>query len=140
MTQIGDLTIDTPVSYDRSGYFVSLYGSMDDEDGFNKLREMFAKTAAGSAIHQIPGDRPIGEDLTDELRNTKFCQFTEGTDGKVQNGYYLLRPSHDFVEDETPEGHSYVWSISLFFIGTKGYYQPGFIIKKLERATNDWGI
>lgn len=141
MTQIGDLTIDVPVSYRRSGYSARMMGSMDDSDGFNQLRELFAKTDLGSAIHRIPGDRPLGEDLTDELRNTKHCIFTHGTTGKVQDGYYLLRPAHSFIEDETPIGHSYVWSIVLFFIGTYSFYQDGYRMKELAVATvNDWAI
>ena len=140
MTVFGSLTIDVPVAYRRRGYNVQMQGSQNDSLGFNQLREMFAKAEFGTAIHAIPGERPFGEDLTDDLRLTQFCVFTHGTSGKVPDGYYLLRPGHSFVEDQTPEGHSYVWAIVLFFLGTLSYYSHAYRVKGIDELDNDWGI
>lgn len=145
MTQIGSVTLDIPVAYRRSGYTVSMMGSQNDSEGFNELRELFAKAEFGTAIHAVPGERPFGEDLTDDLSLTQYVIFTHGTSGKPQDGYYLLRPGHSFVEDRTPEGHSYVWSINLFFLGTDSFYQNGFVVKGMtdvatEKDDNGWGI
>ena len=140
MTLIGAITIDVPVLYGRGGYAVVMSGSFDDSLGFNELRELFAKAEYGSAIHAVPGARPFGEDLTDASLNTQYVSFTHGVSGKPQNGYYLLRPGHSFSDDESPEGHSYVWSIALFFLGTTAIYQDGYKLKSLESVTNDWGL
>ena len=140
MTLLGAITIDIPVAFTRRGYNVSLRGSFNDSIGFNELREMFAKAEFGGAVHAVPGERPFSEDLTDASVNTQYATFTHGTDGKVQDGWYLLRPGHAFVEDHTPEGHSYVFMIRLFWIGTTAIYQDGYKLKSLASVTNDWGI
>ena len=85
MTQIGSVTLDIPTAYRREGYAVSMVGSHNDSEGFNELRELFAKAEFGTAIHAVPGERPFGEDLTDDLRLTQFCVFTHCTAGKVQD-------------------------------------------------------
>lgn len=140
MTKVGDVTIDTPVTYNRRGYNAILEGSFDDSLGFNELREMWAKADFGSAIHEVPGERPYGEDLTEDSQNTQYIIFTHGTSGKPQNGYYLLRASHNFVEDRSPEGHSYVFAVALFFLGTTAIYQDGYLLTEQEDVTNNWGI
>ncbi len=142
MTVIGALTIDIPVAYRRRGYSVRMQGSHNDSGGFNQLREMFAKAEYGTAIHPVPGERPFGEDLTNDLRLTQFIIFSDphGASEKPQDGYYLLRPGHSFVEDHTPEGHDYVWSIVLFFLGTISYYSHAYRAKGIDEVENDWGI
>ena len=140
MTLIGAITIDVPVLYSRSGYNTSMAGSFNDSVGFNELREMYAKAIYGTAIHPIAGGRPFGEDLTETAQNTQYVQITEGLSGKSQNGYYLLRGGYTFAEDESPEGHSYVWKISLFFLGTSAYYQDAYALKSLAAVSSEWGI
>jgi hypothetical protein len=140
MTQIGSITINIPASYKRTGYQVTLFGLFYTSGSFNQLREMFAKAEYGAAVHQIPGARPWGEDLTDDLANTQYCTFTHGTSGKVQDGYYLLMPGHSFVEDQSAEGHSYTFSVNLFFLGTIDYYSHAYRVKDIDEVVNDWGI
>lgn len=140
MTLIGAVTIDIPVLYRRSGYAVVMAGSLEDSAGFNELRELFAKTEFGTAIHQVPGARPFGEDMTEDSLNTQYVSFSHGISGKAQDGYYLLRPGYSFADDESPEGHDYVFSLSLFFLGTSAYYQDGYKMKELDELDSDWGI
>ena len=140
MTTIGSVTISVPASYGRSGYDVQLRGSMSSSTLFNQLRELFAKAEYGTAIHKIPGSRPYGEDLTDELANTQHVDFTDGTTGKAQDGYYLLQPSYIYSDDESPEGHSYVFTINLFFLGTLAYYSHAYRVKILDELESDWDI
>jgi len=140
MTQIGSITIDTPVGYRRKGYDVQMRGSQADSDGLVRLREMFAKAEFGTVIHRVPGDRPYGEDLDDDLVNTQYCQFTHGFGDKPQDGYYLLRPGFSYVDDETPEGHHYVWGLNMFFLGTVSFYSHAYRGKNIDKEENDWGI
>lgn len=140
MTTIGTVNIDIPYLYHRRGYDVTLSGYVDTEAEFTQMRELYAKAEYGTAIHQVPGERPYGEDLTVDAVNTVYCTWTHGTSGKVQDGWYLLRPSHSFVEDESPEGHSYVYTIRLVFLGTDSYYQACYECLDLEALESDWDI
>ena len=140
MTTIGPVTIQGPAEYRRRGYNVTVVGLISAADIFNSLRELFAKAEAGSKVHDdIPGSRPIGEDLTAGSVNTHYCDWTQGTTGKPQDGWYLLR-SFEFSDDETPEGHDYVFRAVLFFMGTDAYYQPAFRVNNSEDVENDWDI
>ena len=139
MTQIGSLTLDTPVSYRYSDYQVQMRGSQVDADDFTQLREMFAKAKYGSTVHPVPG-RPLGEDLTDGLLNTKFIQFTHGTTGKPLDGYYLLLSGYGYSDDETPEGHSYVFTMNIFYLGSRSQYSEGFRCKNIEERASEWNI
>ncbi len=140
MTTIGTVNIDLPFLYHRRGYEVVLNGYVDTSAEFNQMRELYAKTEWGTAVHRIPGERPYGEDLTADSVNTVLCQFTHGTAGKVQDGYYLLRPNFVFAEDATPEGHSYVYTIRLFFLGTTSFYQACYYVTDMETLDSDWDI
>jgi hypothetical protein len=140
MTTIGTITIDTPATYARAGYEVTVTGCFDDAPRFNQLREAFAKADYGTAVHAVPGGRPYGEDMTKDEVLTVYCTWTHGTEGKIQDGWYLLRPPHSFIEDETPEGHSYVFSIRLFFLGTDAYYQACYDCLDMEALDSDWDI
>lgn len=71
--------------------------------------------------------------------NTQYCIWTHGTSGKPQDGFYLLR-AFEFTEDESPEGHDYVFRATLFFMGTNSQYQDGARAKNMEDVTNDWRI
>ena len=139
MTTIGVVTVSIPYSYRRQGYGISL-SSIVDETEFNQMRELYAKAEYGTSVHAIPGDRPYGEDLTADQVNTVYITWTVGTTGKIQNGYYLLRPSHSFIETENPEGLNYVYHIRLFFLGTTSYYQACYAVIDLERLDSDWSI
>jgi len=139
MTSIGTVTITTPYAYNRRGYSITL-SSCVDEDQFNQMRELFAKAEYGTAVHQIPGERPYGEDLTADQVNTVYVTWTHGTTGKVQSGYHLLVPSFSFVETGTPEGLNYVYTIGLFFLGTLSYYQACYAVIDLDVLDSDWGI
>ena len=140
MTTIVPVTIQGPSEYRRRGYNLNLIALLSGSVTFNELRELFAKSGSGSKIHDdIPGSRPLGEDLTSENLNTQYCIFTQGTTGKVQDGFYLIR-SYSFTDDETPEGHDYVFGMNLFFLGTSAYYQDGYRMKGLDEVTNDWGL
>ena len=140
MTTIGTVTIDIPYLFNRRGYDVALAGYVDTSDEFNQMRELFAKAEYGTSVHAVPGERPYGEDLTADEVNTVYCTWTHGTSGKVQNGWYLLRPGYSFVEDDSPEGHSYVYRIRLFFLGMDSYYQAGYELVDLEALDSDWTI
>jgi len=139
MTTIGTITVNTPYRYSRNGYNVIL-NSIVDEARFTQMRELFAKAEYGTAVHQIPGERPYGEDLSADSVNTVYCTWTQGTSGKVPNGWYLLRSSFSYIEDESPEGNSYVYTIGLFFIGTDAYYQAAYGVIDLDVLDSDWGI
>ena len=139
------MTVDTPAIMRRDGYNVSLTVTSDTSAQFNQIRELWAKTDYGTAVHPVPGERPYGEDMTTEQRNTQYVDFTSGTTGKPQDGWYLLRPSHRFYEDESPEGHSYYAVVNLFFLGTDQYYQQGYVVGDMldaedDAALNEWGI
>ena len=130
--------MDVPVSYTRRDYDIEIFGSCDLLVHLNEIRELFAKCLAGSAIHDdIPGERPIGEDLTEDNQNTEFLEWTHGD--KPITGWYLLRGTQTF-EDDSPVGFAYNFTLSLFYIGSTSYYQAGYAMKGLELATNDWGI
>ncbi len=140
MTQIGTITVTVPMLYRRRGYDCNFTGYMEDEDLFNQMRELFAKTDTGTAIQPVPGERPYGEDLTLDSRNTQLCVFTSGTSGKPQDGYYLLRPSFMYVEDETPRGYTYVFDINLFYLGSDAFYSAAYSVVDLDVLDSDWGI
>ena len=140
MTQIGTVIVDTPMVYRRTGYAVRMEAYVGTEELFTQMRELFAKTEYGTAIHDVPGERPYGEDLTTDGRNTQYVTFTTGTSGKVYNGWYLLRPSFAYVEDDTPRGYHYVYDINLFFLGTDSYYQSAYNCIDLEVEDSDWEI
>jgi len=141
VTQLGDITLDIPINYNYGQYSVSMSGFFNDVEDLHCLRELFALTRVGTAIHEIPGRRPVGEDLDEELRNTQWVQFTDGDlplDRPI-SGWYLLR-GISFYQSTTPRGVIYNFSITLFFLGTDAMYQPGFIVKGQEDVENDWGI
>ena len=149
MTTIGVVTIDVPAEFTRDGYSVNLKGSsgplVDCTDTtpqvrFNQLRELFAKARVGAAIHDIPGARPVGEDLTDDLHNTYYIDWTHGMTGKVQDGYYLLMPDFSFIDGGGVDGYWYVWSINLFFLGTRSIYCEGFRCKRIDEMVTEWDI
>ena len=136
MTTIGPITLDVPVRYTRRGYEIEVFGTVNTLAQLTQLKELFAKAEAGSAIHDdIPGERPIGEDLTEDHQNTQYCAWTHGE--KPQDGFYLLRGIQTF-EDDTPVGFAYSFSMSLFWMGTDSYYQDGARAKNMEHLENDW--
>lgn len=138
MTTIGSITLDVPVNYTRRDYDIEVFGTVYTLNQLNEIKELFAKALAGSAIHDnIPGERPLGEDLTEDNGNTVYVLWTHGD--KPFNGWYLLRGTQTF-QDDSPVGFAYNFTLSLFYLGSKSYYQAGFTMKGLELATNDWGI
>lgn len=139
MTTLGTVTLSVPSEYTRNGYDVTITTLQSSSGLFTQLRELFAKTPYGTAIHGLPGRRPLGEDMTTDNVNTVYVTFTDGTTAKPQNGYYLLR-SFNYMDNESPEGHEYVIYMSLFFLGTDSYYQACYTLSKLDTETSDWGI
>ncbi|HUW44780.1 MAG TPA: hypothetical protein VMW50_03200 [Dehalococcoidia bacterium] len=140
MTQIGVAVVDIPEEYRYSQYGVVLGGAVDRDEDLHSMRELFALCRTGTAIHNIPGRRPIGEDMDEELRNTQYVQFSHGD--RPITGWYLLR-SFSLFQDETPMGAdraTYAFTVDLFFLGTVAYYVAGFALKDLEAAVSDWGI
>lgn len=140
MTQIGVAVLDIPASYSYGQYTVELLGGVDRDEDLHSMRELFALCRTGTAIHEIPGRRPMGEDMDEELRNTQYVQFSHGD--RPITGWYLLR-GFDFYQDETPMGADqaiYVFTADLFFLGTRSYYVAGFACKVLEVAASDWEI
>lgn len=140
MTTIGTINLTTPYLYSRSGYDVTVSACVD-EDEFQQMRELFAKANYGSTVHPVPGERVFGEDLTADAVNTVYCTWTHRTsDTKVQDGWYLLRPTFSYSEDDSPEGHAYVYTIRLTFLGTDSYYQACYVVLDLETLDSDWSI
>jgi len=140
LTQIGVAVLDIPARYSYGQYTVELSGGVDRDDDLHSMRELFALSMTGTAVHEIPGRRPVGEDMDEDLRNTQYVQFTHGD--RPITGWYLLR-GFDMFQDETPMGAdkaTYVFFAELFFLGTKAYYTAGFAMKDLDEATSDWGI
>ena len=141
MTQIGALTLDTPMSYTYRSYVVECSGVQTEHIDLTALRELFALARVGTAVHDIPGRRPVGEDMDDALRNTQYIIFTDGV--KPITAWYLLR-GFGMFEDLTPmglDGMNFV--LSLFFIGTVAEYQAGFVLKGFAedpQDDNDWGL
>lgn len=139
MTTLGTVTLSVPSEYTRNGYDVTITTLQGTEGLFTALRELFAKADYGTAVHALPGRRPLGEDKTPDNVLTVYCTFTDGTSGKPQNGWYLLR-AFNYTDNESPEGHSYVMYISLFFLGTDAYYQACYALSDLETLDSDWSI
>ena len=140
MTQIGVAVIDIPTEYRYSQYAVVMRGSVDRDEDLHSLRELFALSRTGTAIHSIPGRRPVGEDMDEELRNTQYVQFSHGD--RPITAWYLLR-GFALFQDETPLGadqSNYAFSVDLFFLGTSSYYVAGFACKGLDEADSDWEI
>ncbi len=138
MTTIGPITLDVPVNYTRRDYDIEVFGTVATLNQLNEIKELFAKALAGSAIHSdIPGERPLGEDLTEDNQNTRYILWTHGD--KPLDGWYLLRGAQTF-QDDSPVGFAYNFTLSLFFLGSTAYYQAGFAMKDLEVAASDWGI
>ncbi len=140
MTQIGVAVVDIPAEYRYSQYAVTMRGAVDRDEDLHSMRELFALSRTGTAIHSIPGRRPVGEDMDEELRNTQYVQFTHGD--RPITAWYLLR-SFGFFQDETPLGAdcmTYAFTVDLFFLGTSSYYVAGFAMKDLDEADSDWGI
>ena len=145
MTQIGVLVIDVPTEYRWGQYEVTLVGSVDRDEDLHSLRELFAKSRVGTAVHDVTGTRPFGEDMDEDQRNTQYVQFTHGD--RPITGWYLLRGFRMF-QNETPVGADeaqYAFTVDLFFLGTDAFYQAGFIVKDMEDVEdeiddNDWGI
>lgn len=78
--------------------------------------------------------------MTEELRNTQYIQFAY--EDRPITGWYLLRDFNMF-QDETPEGAdmgSYIFTISVFFLGTKAFYQAGYRALGMESLESDWSI
>lgn len=145
MTQIGVLTIDVPTEYRWGQYNVTLIGSVDRDEDLHSLRELFAKSRVGTAVHDIPGTRPFGEDMDDDQRNTQYVQFTHGD--RPVTGWYLLR-GFSMFQDESPRGadcDAYLFNVTLFFVGKTSFYVAGFAVKDMEDVEdevleNDWLI
>jgi len=137
LTVIDALTIDVPVSYTFQDYNVQLIGSMDTLTRLTELREKFSKAPYGTAVHQVPGRRPKGEDMTSDNRLTAFCQFTHGD--RPLDGWYLLR-TFNMVENETPLGVAYNWSINLFWLGSNSYYNACYLVTDVDVLASDWSI
>jgi len=140
LTQIGVAVVDIPAEYRYSQYAVTMRGAVDRDEDLHSMRELFALSRTGTAIHSIPGRRPVGEDLDEALRNTQYVQFTHGD--RPITAWYLLR-SFGLFQDETPMGAdcaTYAFTVDLFFLGTVAYYSAGFAMKGLDEATSDWSI
>jgi len=140
LTRIGVAVIDIPAEYRYRQYSVTMRGAVDRDEDLHSLRELFALCRSGTAIHSIPGRRPIGEDLDEELRNTQYVEFSHGD--RPITAWYLLR-GFGLFQDETPMGAdcaTYVFTVDLFFLGTTAYYSAGFAMKELDEATSDWLI
>jgi len=139
VTKIGSLTISSPSEYVREGSQVSLTVLQAGEALFQSLKELFLDAEYGTVVHEVPGSRPIGEDLTPDNSYTVYCLFTHGTSGKPDDGYHLLR-GYTYFDDESPEGHSYVMMLRLFYLGSTATLQDGYIVFDLEEEENDWDI
>jgi len=140
MTQIGVAVVDIPAEYRYGQYSVVMRGAVDRDEDLHSMRELFALCRTGTAIHDIPGRRPIGEDMDEALRNTQYVQFTHGD--RPITAWYLLR-GFSMFQDETPMGAdcaTYAFAADLFFLGTTSYYVAGYACKDLDAAASDWGI
>ena len=145
MTQIGVAIVDVPVDYRYTQYVVTMLGSVDRDEDLHAMRELFALARTGTAVHEMPGRRPIGEDMDEDLRNTQYVQFTHGD--RPITAWYLLRAFRMF-QDETAVGsdvQQYAFTADMFFLGTNAYYTAGFAVKDMEDVEdeiddNDWGL
>jgi len=78
--------------------------------------------------------------MDEDLRNTQYVQFAHGD--RPITGWYLLRDFNMF-QDETPEGAdmgSYLFAVSLFFLGTDAFYQACYNAIDMDRLESDWSI
>ena len=140
MTQIGVAVIDIPAEYRYSQYVVTMRGGVDRHEDLHALRELFAKSREGTAIHDSSEGRPLGEDMDVDLRNTQYVQFSHGD--RPITAWYLLR-GFSYFGDETPLGAdraTYLFAVELFLIGTTGFYVAGFGCIDLDEEASDWGI
>ena len=146
MTKIGVITLEVPVDYRFGNQTVTMSGVIETDcsspEELHSLRELFAYSLSGSVIFDPPWGKPIGDDMDAEQRNTQYIQFTHGD--KSITGWYLLQ-TFTMFQDETALGFAYNFSITLFLLGTKSYYQPGFIVDDMDDVgdeidDNDWDI
>jgi len=139
LTTIGPVTLSVPSEYRRSGWDVTVTVLQASQALFTSLHELFGKCSTGTALHSIPGAYPQGEDMSADEVNTQYCDFTDGTTGKPVDGWYLLR-GFSYMDDESPEGHEYTITLSLYLLGTNALYECGELVIDLEEETNDWNI
>jgi len=146
MTQIGVITIDVPVDYMFNDQSVTMNGIIETDcdcpEALHSLRELFTRSYYGTTIHSSIGRKPVGEDMDADRRNTQYVQFTHGD--RPSTGWYLLEAFNMF-QDVTPLGFAYNFAVTVFFKGTKSYYQPGYAVDDMgdveeELEANDWGI
>jgi len=130
---IGPITLRRVMRASRNRKSITVYGDMAAQIGVDAFEELFALSPEGSAIHNIPGGRQIGEDLTDDLRNTWFCLFDSSA---IPDGFYLLRT---FTRAE--DGPVFFeFNIALFLIGTAALFQDGYDLEDIGELDNDWDI
>jgi len=140
VTRIGTLTIDIPSEYRWRQYEVTLIGFVDRDEDLHALRELFSRSREGTAIHDASEGRPIGEDMDVDARNTQYVLFTHGD--RPVSGWYLLR-GFSYFGDETPEGAdvaNYLFTATLFFLGTDAFYQASYNVMNMESLDSDWDI
>lgn len=136
MTQIHDITITAPNSAGYQGYNVELIALVSSETIFDQVRELFS-LCESTGIQSVPGRRPIPVDPTEDEINIWYVSWTHGD--KPEDGWYLLR-GYNTVENDSAQGHSQYFIVSLIFLGTSQYKQDGYRSKGLGIRTNEWSM
>lgn len=113
---------------------VSIEGYFTTREALLQLQEMFRKSVGGTTVYPLIGGIQVGYDCTEGAVLTQWCEFDFD---KLQDGYYLLRSLN--VDFEQFAAY-YPFSVKLFFLGTKAYWQDGYMIYGLDELTNDWGL
>lgn len=137
MTTIADITLQAPNVYRYNDYAIGVTAKVSSWDIFEQLRELFAKCRAGVTVVDVPGDKPVGFDHTEDSVNTVYVEFTHGN--KAKDGYYLLT-GFNYSDDPSAEGLNMIVYMNLFYIGSTSYYQEMLEAYDLEIVENDWNL
>ena len=135
--KIGALTLEYMAgipSITVDGNSIKFEGYFSTREGLLQLQELFRKASGGTTIHTLIGGIEVGYDCTEDAVLTQFCEWDFD---RLQDGYYLLRSLNTNFE----QYHSYYpFSLTLHFLGTKAYWQDGYMIYGLEEIDSDWGL
>lgn len=138
MTRIGPIEVGGVRLLADSNYGVTIASWVLTEDEFKQIKELFALSSTSTAIEVTPGDVPRGYDHTEDSVNIQFCEFTTQAIMKLRDGWYLLRGLDYDIPARRP---TFLFTISLFYLGPWESFKTGFRVTGLERdAGNDWGI
>lgn len=125
-------SVHNPPSVSFQSNVLQFEGHMDTRAKLAQLQEMFRKAEGGTTVHTMIGGIQIGFDCTEGSVLTQYCEFSQE---HLQDGFYLLRKLNiNFIAYPS----YYPFAVELFFLGTKAFWQDGYMIYGLDELDNDW--